>query len=299
MSNTINVAFVRQFDDELRMLSQQRGSKTLPYVNVVKTNSKIHHFERLGSGEASEIFDQHGDTPTPVNLAHSRRGAILRSFDVAEMIDRQDNVRTLIQPENKYALSLAYALGRKADDVVLGALYGTAHAYDADETQSGVSLSAGQIVDEDFGTANSDLTVAKLREARRILLANNVDLDAEMPVCIVDADMLDNLLGETEVTSSDYNSVKALVNGEVDTFLGFKFVHCQRLAASSHLTSEGFARAICFVPSAVGVVMGNDMNVRIDERNDKRYSTQVYASMDIGAVRIEEEKVVSIECYRA
>jgi hypothetical protein len=299
MSNSINVAFVRQFEDNLNMLAQQKGSKILPHVNVMRTKSKIHYFERLGSGEASEIFDFHGDTPEPNNLEHSRRGALLRSFDAAEMIDRTADVRMLINPENQYALSLVYGLGRKADDVILGALYGSANSYDSSEASSTVALGSGQIIDEDYITANSDLTVDKLREARRILLANDVDLDAETPILLLDAQAEMSLLDSTEVTSSDYNTVKALVNGQVDTFMGFKFVRCQRLANAMHKTSESFVRAIVFVPSALGVVQGDAITTKISERADKRYSNQIYAYMDIGAVRVEESKVVSIECYRA
>lgn len=299
MSTTVDVAHVRAYSDNLTMLVQQKGSRLMPVVNVTKTNSKIHYFERLGAGEASEVFDRHGDTPEPANLVHTRRGAILRTFDLAEMIDDADKVRMLIDPTNPYMNNLSYALGRKADDVMLAALYGSANSYDSSEASSTTALSAGQIIDEDFSSANTDLTVAKLREARRILLANNADLDSETPILLHDGQALTSLLSETAVTSADFNTVKALVNGEIDTFMGFKFVHCERLANAQHETSEGFVRAIVFLPSALGVVTGRSIAVRVSERDDKRYSTQVYGSMDIGAVRIEEEKVVSIECYRA
>lgn len=299
MSNTVDIAFVRQFKDNIYDLARLEGSALLPHLNVEKTNSKIHYFERLGGAEASEIFERHGATPAPVNIAHSRRGAILRSFDVAELLDRQDEVRMLINPQSKYAQALADGLGVKADDVILSALYGNANSYDAAEASSNVALTAGNIIDEDFGTSNADLTVAKLREARRILLVNKVNLKRETPIIFHDGTALMSLLAATEVTSADFNTVKALVNGELNTFMGFKFVHCERLADAQHKTSEGFVRALVVCPRAVGVVTGNDINVRITEESTKRFATQVYASMDIGAVRIEEAPVISIECYRA
>lgn len=299
MSTTVNTAFVQQFKDNLELLVQQKGSRILPVTRVEKIVGKFTHFDRLGTGEASEVVDRHGDTPAPLNLAHSRRRAILRTFDAAELIDNADKVRMLIDPTSEYTQSIMYSLGRKADDILLDALYGNSYAVDSSDAQSTVALSAGQIVDEDFGAASSDLTVEKLREARRILLANNVDLQSETPIILHDGQaIMTGLLAQTAVTSSDYNSVKALVNGELNTFMGFKFVHCERLAATQHKTSESFVRAIVFVPSALGVATGRDMNVRISERDDKRYSTQVYGAMDIGAVRRQEEKVVVIECYR-
>jgi hypothetical protein len=299
MSNSINVAFVQQFKDNLRLLAQQKGSKVLPHVAVETIVGKYTHFERLGGTEAVEVLTRHGDTPDPANLVHSRRRAILRTFEAAELIDDADKVRLLIDPTNAYAMQLAYGLGRKADDIILAAMYGDAQSVDSADAQGAVSFAAGNIVDEDFNTANSDLIVEKLREARRILLVNNVDLDAEQPILLHDGTALMSLLSDTEVTSADFNTVKALVNGQLDTFMGFRFVNVERLATAAHKTSEGFVRALVFVPSAMGVAVGRDMNVRIGERADKRYSTQVYAAMDIGATRIEEEKVVSIECYRA
>lgn len=299
MSDTVNTAFVQQFKANLELLVQQKGSILLPLVSPEKITGKYTHFDRLGTGEASEVMTRHGDTPDPLNLAHSRRRVILRTFDAAELVDNADKVRMLIDPTSEYAMSIAYALGRKADDIILAALYGDSYAVDSSDAQTAVPLGSGQVIDEDTGTANSSLIVAKLRAAKKKLMVNNVDLQAEMPVIIhAGTDLTDGLLTETSVTSADYNTVKALVNGEVNTFMGFKFVHCERLEQTQHKTSEGFVRAICFVPSALGVATGRDINVRISERDDKRYSTQVYGAMDIGASRRQEEKVVVIECFR-
>ena len=279
MSQSVNNAFVQQFKSNLELLVQQKGSILLPVVRPEKITGKFTHFDRLGSGEASEVLSRHGDTPDPLNLAHSRRRCILRTFDAAELVDNADKVRMLIDPTSEYSMSISYALGRKADDIILSALYGNAYSVDADDAQTSVELGAGQIVDEDTGTTNSDLIVAKLRAARKKFMQNNVDIQAEQPILVHDGMAItDGLLTETSVTSADYNTVKALVNGEVNTFMGFRFVHCERLAQSAHKTSESFVRAIVFVPSAIGVAVGRDMNVRISERDDKRYSTQVYGA---------------------
>lgn len=298
MSNSVDVAFVRQYSDQVMDRVEQKGSKVLPHVMAEVTNSKIHYFELMGSATVEEITSRHGPTPGANNIAHTRRAAILRGFHGAEFLDNWDQVRMLIRPQDRYAQKIVNALGRQADDILLSALYGSANSYDRDETATGTALTAGQIIDEDFGTANSGLTIAKLIEARRILLANNADLDSETPVVLFDGQSEMDLLGTTQVTSSDYNTVKALVAGEVDTFMGFKFVRCQRLADAQHKTSESFVRTIVFMPSALGVVKNGDMETMISERNDLAHSIQVYSRMYLGAVRLEEEKVVVIENYR-
>ena len=95
----------------------------------------------------------------------------------------------------------------------------------------------------------------------------------------------------TTVTSADYNSVKALVQGEVDTFLGFKFIVSNRLAKSGS-TRTAFAWA----EDGLLLGVGKNVSAKIDERADKSYSTQVFYCADFGATRMEEAKVVSIEC---
>lgn len=299
MSFTVNVAFVQQFKNNLEHLVQQKGSKVLPALKTEKITGKYTHFERLGSGEASEVLTRHGDTPDSVGLEHSRRRCILRTFDMAEYVDNEDKVRMLIDPTSAYAQSIAWALGRKADNLIIAAMYGNAYTVDASDSQSTASFDTNNVVDQSFGTANSKLSVAKLREARRLLAIADVDLENEQPICIISPTDMDALLSESATTSSDYNTVKTLVNGRIDSFLGFKFIETTRMEDAQHKTSEGFVRALCLVPSAMGVAMGRDMNVRIAERPDKRFSTQVYGSMDIGAVRIQESKIVSIESYRA
>ena len=99
------------------------------------------------------------------------------------------------------------------------------------------------------------------------------------------------MLGDTNVTSADFNSVRALVTGELDTFMGFKFIVSNRLAKSGNIRS-------CFAWAEDGLLLGvgKDATARIEERADKGYATQVYYCMSISSTRMEEEKVVQIDC---
>lgn len=300
MSQTVNNAFVIQFGNDLERLVQQEGSKIYPHVRAKSIVGKFCTFNRLGAGSVSEKLTRHADTPEPMNLEHSTRACVLRTFNGSEMLDKSDQVRMLLDPTNEYSLSIADAMGRQVDDILLAGLYGNAKAMDTANALSDVALSAGQIIDEDFNSeSNSKITLAKLREARRILQAADVNLDREMPIMLISPTDADALLAISQVTSSDYNTVRTLVNGRVETFMGFKFVVTTRLELAAHKTSEGFARCIAFVPSALGVATNREKIIRIGERNDKCYSTEIYGEMDIGAVRRQEEKVVVIESYRA
>jgi hypothetical protein len=109
---------------------------------------------------------------------------------------------------------------------------------------------------------------------------------------VVSAKQLSDLLGSTTITSADFNSVKALVQGELDTFLGFNFIRSERLSTDS----DGNRSVLGFCQSAIGLALGRDIETRISERADKNYATQVFLSMTIGATRVEDEKVVEIAC---
>lgn len=291
MSNEINNAFVQQFSNNLLLLAQQRGSKLANAVMRQNVTGKSALFERLGATAAQKRTSRHGDTPL-IDTPHSRRRVILDDYEWADLIDKQDEVRLLIDPKSGYATAGAYALGRSLDDIIIDAADGNATSVDASDADSNVAVA--HTVDEDFATANSDIIVEKVIEAKRILMSNEIQPDEEM-FFVLDSTALHNLLQETEVSSVDFNSVKALVKGEMNTFMGFNFIQSERLNNSS----EGFKNCLAYAKSSIGLAMGQDINVRISERDDKSYSTQVYAAMTAGAVRVHEEGMIVVEAYRA
>jgi len=138
---------------------------------------------------------------------------------------------------------------------------------------------------------SAGLTLDKLIEAKEKLDANDVDPD-EARYMIVTSKQMSNLLNLEKVTSSDYASIKALVQGQIDTYLGFKFLRTERLG----LDSNSDRQVLAFCQSGIGLAVGSDVSTRISERADKNYATQVFLSMTIGATRVEDEKVVEIAC---
>ena len=125
---------------------------------------------------------------------------------------------------------------------------------------------------------------------------------------------LENLLTETEVTSSDFNVVKALVQGEVNTFLGFEHVRLERLVTQSGTLAfdtasgavgsgggdaDGYRKVLAWAMDGLLLSTALEMKTRISERDDKNYSTQVFAEQSIGSTRMEEEKVVEVQAHEA
>lgn len=284
MSTQITTAFVEQYKSNVFHLAQQKGSRLRGAVKSETVTGTSHYFERIGATAAQlRQGGRHSDTPR-IDTPHSRRKVTLADYDWADLIDQEDKVRLLISPQSEYAKAGAYAMGRAMDDAIIAAASGNAFGGVAGATP--IALPAGQKI----AVGTTSLTVAKLIAAKEILDASDVDPD-ETKYLVCSAKEITSLLGDDKVTSADYNSVKALVAGQVDTFMGFNFIRTERIAASG-----GDNLALAFTQSAIGLALGKDISTRISERDDKNYATQVFLSMTIGATRVEDEKVVEIAC---
>jgi hypothetical protein len=289
MSNQITTAFVQQYSSNVQMLSQQMGSLLRGAVDVESVVGKNAFFDQVGKTTAVLRASRHADTPQ-IDTPHSRRRVSLADYEWADLIDNADKVRLLIDPTSSYAKAAAAAMGRAMDDVIIAALGGT--AYTGETGSTSVALPAGQ---KPYSGSNQTdgLTVAKLLAAKKTL--DLADVDPSLPRFIVcGPTQISDLLNTTEVKSSDFNTVKALAQGQLDSFLGFKFIVSNRLKFDATNTDDRLVYA--FTADAIKLAVGQDVVARIDERADKSYSTQVYYSMSIGATRMEEEKVVEIAC---
>ena len=284
MSVQITTAFVEQYKSNVFHLAQQKGSKLRDAVRTESIVGKSHFFERIGSTAAVKRTSRHADTPR-VDTPHSRRKVTMDDYDWADLIDDSDKVRLLISPQSEYAKAGAYAMGRTMDDVIIAAA--TGNAFGGVSGGSTIALPAGQKI----AHGSTGLTIAKLITAKEKLDAANVDPD-EGRTLVCSAKQISDLLGTTQITSSDFNSVKALVQGDIDTFMGFKFIRSERLGTDSN----GNRQVLAFTNTSIGLALGKDIQTKISERADKNYSTQVYLCMTIGATRVEDEKVIEIAC---
>lgn len=284
MSVQITTAFVEQYKSNVFHLAQQKGSRLRDAVRSETVTGKSHFFERIGSVAAEKRTSRHSDTPR-MDTPHSRRKVTMDDYDWADLIDQEDKVRMLISPQSEYAMAGAWAMGRAMDDSIIAAATGT--SYGGVSGGTAVALPSTQKI----AHGSAGLTLAKLIEAKEKLDANDVDPD-EARYMIVTSKQMSNLLNLEKVTSSDYASIKALVQGQIDTYLGFKFLRTERLGTDSNSDRQ----VLAFCQSGIGLAVGSDVSTRISERADKNYATQVFLSMTIGATRVEDEKVVEIAC---
>jgi hypothetical protein len=308
MSSQITTAFVKQYHDMIFHLVQQKGSRLRPAVRVETQKGESAFYERLGSVTAVKKTSRHADTPL-IDTPHSRRRVTLEDYEYADLIDHQDKLRMLLDPQSAYAQAQMWAHGRSMDDAIIAAISG--NAYSGSDGGTTVALGNAQKIASVASSAGANLNVSALRNAKDIL--DSADVDPSIPrYCVLNSSALNlGLLAQTEVTSSDFNTVKALVQGELDTYLGFKFIRTERLVAQSGALSfnttsgavgsgggdaDGYFKMLCFAGDGILFALADDMEVKIDERADKSYATQVYSRSSFGATRLEEQKVVEILC---
>lgn len=284
MSVQITTAMVNHYRANVIHLAQQKGSKLRGTVRVnTDIIGKADHFDRIGKTTARKVTTRHADSPL-MNTPHSRRRVTMDPYDWGDLVDSEDKIRVIINPESEYAMAGSNAMGRAMDDVIIAAFNGTAYSVDEDDAQSTVSLGAGQQI----ANGGTGFTLAKWRQAKQIL--DEADVEEEGRHLVISPRALYNLLGDTNVTSADFNTIKALVNGEINTYLGFMVHKSTRLPKSGNIRS-----AFAYHMNAIGLSIGKEIMVRMTERSDKRFAMYVYVAMDLGATRVEEERVVQID----
>ncbi len=283
----VDVAFVQQYTDTLRLLVQQRRTKLRDTV-LVDTDfvGEFKFYDQLGASSMTEKVSRHQDTPIdPAD--HQRRRLAKRDFVVNHLLDKEDQLNMLIDPKSNYMQSQAMAAGRQIDDVIIEAFDGTAY--------SGKTGSDSESFDSEniIAVGAAGMNKAKLISAKQILDDNDVEEDDRF--LAMKPSQLSDLLNTTEVTSSDFNTVRALVQGELNTWLGFQIRKTTRLANNA----SGNRKCFAYHRASMQLGIQKEPTGRIDERMDKMYAWQTYFSMSIGATRLEEKRIVEIVCLEA
>lgn len=293
MSDQITTHFAEHFAANIQLLLQQKGSKLRDTVMPMSiTGAKAASVvDQIGSVEATKRTSRYpplvpGVTPT------DRPWVYPSDYDWNDLIDSIDKLRMLTDPQSSYSQNGTYAIGRSMDRAIIDAFFDDRKTGEQGGTTT--SFPAAQQVSVSHGaTGNVGLTVAKLREAKRLLMAADLDMDSEQLTIVVKAKQHDNLLAEVQVISTDFNEKPVLVEGKVTRFLGLNFKHTELLEADG----SSFDRIPVYAKSGMVMCTWNDISTDISQRKDLAgLPWQVYVYATFGATRLEEKKVVEIKC---
>jgi hypothetical protein len=298
MSFQVPTHFVQQYSQNIMMLLQQKGGKLASYVTQASYTGKgAKATEQVGAVSPVKNLGRHSDTPL-ISTPADARWVFPNDYDWADLIDDQDKLRMLIDPLASYTQNGVNAMRRAQDEEILLAFFAAANTGENGTTST--AFPGGQQVGVNVGGTSSNLNVAKLRAARRLLMAAGVDLESEAIYCAITASDHDALLNEVQIASLDFNSQPVMVDGQVRRFLGINFIPVEFSdttsypQASAALVSGGVRSLPVWVPSGMQLGMWNDVQVSVDKRPDKRNSVQTYVTTTCGATRIEEKRVVQI-----
>lgn len=290
MASTIPVGFVDRFRGDYIMLSQQRTSRL---EGTVRTDpdmlqGRFGYYDRIGAVEMQKRTSRNADTGV-VDVPHSRRRITLADYELPHLLDKQDVMRMVSDPQGKYMQNALAAAARKKDSIIITAADAVSYSIDEDNQATALALPSTQII----AASAAGLTLAKLLSTKEILDGAEVD-DEEERFAVVSSKQVTNLLNTTEIKNADYNSVKALAEGKIDTYLGFKFIRSERLKKTG--TER---RCLFYAKNAIGLAVGEDVTVDIGPRRDKGNATQLLITMSADATRIEDEKLVAVDCVES
>lgn len=292
MTTQITTAFVNGYRAVITQLVQQKGSNLRAYVRQETQTGEKDFFDRVGQTTVAEYTGRYSPSPL-MNTPHDRRMVTLKAFHWGEPIDNLDKLKMLTDPTSIYNQNAKDAMGRQIDDLIIDAAFGT--AYSGKDGTSTVSFPSGNQVAVDYvdsGSAtNSGLTVAKLRQARKLIRKNTFNADVPLNIA-VGAEQIDDLLADVQAINGDYNPVKPLMNGEITRYLGFNFIPIERLPVDSN----GYRRIIAWGQPYLMLSTGQDIVTQIGPRPDLSYNMYVYLRMAFGATRMEEAGVVEVKC---
>lgn len=297
MSYQIEESFVQQYSSNVQLLSQQKGSKLRSIVPIEYIKGEYAYVDQIGQTAAKPITTRHADTPI-MNVEHARRRLSLTAFNWNGLIDSIDKIKMLNDPTSPYAISAAFAMGRAMDAEIYDAALGT--AYTGKNGNNPIVLPNSQKLAAD----DKGFTFAKLKKLKRMFDSN--DIEEHNRYILYTAAQLDDLLGEEKVTSADYNAVRALERGEINEYMGFKFIQLngirdtgKKIITADTVSGKTVRHCVAFATNCMKLGIGEDVKTEITPRADKNYAMQVYFEMAIGATRLEEEGVVQFDCVES
>lgn len=275
MAINVSNAFVTLFDAEVKQAYQAESVLR----NTVRLRSGVegstHKFPKIGKGVAQVRVPQ--TDVTPMNVDYSQATVTLSDYIAAEYSDIFNQAKINFDERSELVQVVSKSIGRRADQLIIDAL-------DAASTSLTVATSVGG--------AASNLNIEKLLEAKKLMDAGNVPMEGRH--ILIHANNLSALLGETQVTSADYNSVKALVSGDVNSFLGFNF-HVIGDRDEGGLPIPSTRTCYAWHQGAVGYAEGMGIRTEINYIPEK--TSHLVASMfSAGAVGIDAEGIVEISC---
>jgi hypothetical protein len=296
--------YAQEYAKIINLLAQQRKTRLRQAVTEQRyegmAGSPVEQFGLVSMQAVTSRFQPMGRVDGPTN----RRWVYPGDYDLPQLLDSFDKLRLLVDPKSQLVAAAVAAANRRIDDTIIAAFSGTSKTGQTGATSTNnntfVSVQQG-------ATSPSGLTVAKLRQAKMLLMQQEaIDPAGDMEegeeiFCVAGARQLDNLLAEAQVVSSDFNSTEEgrpiLHEGRIEKFLGVTFIRSERLLTGTDDQSGTSTQVFMWVKEGMHLGLWNDITTDVAQRKDLQgLPWQAYVYMTIGATRLEENRVQGIWC---
>lgn len=281
MSRNLTVNEQASFDARVKQAYQNGGLLRHTVELADNIVGATHRFHKMGRGMATKRIDQ--TDVIPMNIMHGNATAVLEDWNAAEYTGIFNQQKVPYKEQDKLAEIIASAIGRREDQLILDAL-------DAAATTN--------VVGTAVGGAATGMNTAKLRRAAALMNANGVPRGKGERTLVVSASGMEELLGNTDVTSSDYNTVKALYDGEVSHWLGFEIIMMEDRAEGGLPKTSTLRTSYAYHKAAAGLAIGINFRTEVNYIPVKT-SYLANGIFSGGAVAIDAEGIVEIETTEA
>lgn len=295
MTQQIDTALAIQFADQVHTNGQQMKTRTRDKVNVVPMSTQDMTVETLDSLEAIEITSRHQKTQGQ-DIVHGRRRLRMREFRCTIYLDNKDEVSVLIDPERNYAASVARAMYRQFDRIVLDAALADVYTGKDMTTLVTAANDGVQTVD-----ATSGLTYEKLLEITQGYTDYEIGTEMEEDFYLaLSGEEGTDLMQETELTSGDFSREFAVDKGKIVRAAGHQLVYFGGKVSNPMLsvTAGNVRSCVSWASNAIQVGLAKDAEVFVDIRPDLNRAKQVQAVLMLGAVRKEGARVKKVTTTR-
>jgi len=280
MSVNLTSAVISSFDTMVKQAYQGTGILRPTVRTKTGVVGSTHRFMNIGKGVATQRVSPSSDV-TPMNISYTPQTATLTDWVAPEYTDIFNQAKVNFSEQQALANVIASAIGRREDELILDAI-------DAASTSLTVST--------DIGGTGTNLNTAKFRYARKLLSAGGVPKSDRH--FVIHSDSLYGLLGDTTATSSDFNTIKALVEGAIDTWLGFKVHEMEDRDEGGLPEATGVRTNYAYhggSMGAVGLAVGINFRTEINYIPEK-VSWLANGLFSAGSVAIDAAGIVEVSC---
>ena len=306
MSIYADQSWVHRFHDTLLLTYQQMSSIVRgllsPAMIHYDVSAAIDYHERLGTGIANDVVAPFAQTVAQ-NLNHSRRSCRLQSSDFTVLVSDENNLRSMVNPQNGYTQTILGGMNRRADKHVIDGLIGTADTASVTPGTGAITAGTASMLGAHQIGAATAMDLARIINANELLSKKGVPNDGKRAF-LYSPGQLRDILAITQASSSDFTKNQIHDKGTINglNWQGFNWYEIADVIQDDASTVlqrmlpvPSYRQCIAFHASAIGLSIGKEIKTQIDPRPDlQSRPTQVRCSMIMSAVRVWEGGVVEV-----